>query len=446
MLTVLAFLLAIGVLVTFHEYGHYQVARWCGVRVLRFSIGFGKPLLKRQRGDTEWVLAAIPLGGYVKMLDEREGEVRAEDRHLAFNNQSVYKRIAIVAAGPLANFLLAIALFWLVLLPGGTAVQPLVGTVAQQSAAAAAGVQAGDRLVAINGQATPNWEAISDAVNQGIANEGQLVLSVEQGGTRRELQVDLPRFGLTQLDEKSLSKLGMMPARYLPKIAMLEPSGAGAKAGLKVGDTLLAMDGVPVKTWADWVEVVKNHPGKSIQLQVERAGKTLDLTLRPDTVMQDGQASGRIGAAPEVDRAWSQSLLLRVDYTPFEALEAALSRIWSMSVTTLRMMGGMLFGQVSLDAVSGPFTIADYAGKSANQGWQSYLAFMAVISISLGVLNLLPVPVLDGGHLLYYVAEIIRGRPLSEQVQQFGQRIGFAIIMALMVLALFNDLGRLLGG
>ncbi|MGL6070865.1 RIP metalloprotease RseP [Craterilacuibacter sp.] len=446
MMTVLAFLLAIAVLVTFHEYGHYQVARWCGVRVLRFSIGFGKPLLRMQRGDTEWVLAAIPLGGYVKMLDEREGDVNPADRHLAFNTQSVYKRIAIVVAGPLANFLMAIALFWVVLLPGGQAIHPLVGTVVQQSAAAAAGAQPGDRILAINGQTTPNWEAISDAVSQGIASEGKLELSVEQFGVRRELSVDLPRFGLDQLDEKSLGKLGLMPARYLPKIAMLEPDGAGAKAGLKVGDTLLAMDGVPVKTWADWVQVVQNHPGKAMQLSVARGGQTLDLTLRPDTVMQGGVALGRIGAAPEVDRAWSQALVYPVDYTPLQALTAALGKTWNMSVTTLSMMGGMLFGQVSLDAISGPFTIADYAGKSAVQGWQSYLAFMAVISISLGVLNLLPVPVLDGGHLLYYVAEIIRGRPLSEQLQQLGQRIGFAIILALMVLALFNDLGRLLGG
>ncbi len=446
MLTVVAFLVAIGVLVTVHEFGHYLVARWCGVKVLRFSIGFGKPIARFVRGGTEWVVALVPLGGYVKMLDEREGPVDAAERSQAFNTQSVFKRIAIVVAGPLANFLTAIVLFYAVLLPGGETLAPRVGMVVPQSAASAAGLSPGDTVRAVNGEPVADWDALRSAMAEGVGSAGQLVVEVERGQRVLNLPVDLQRFGLTRLDEKTVGRIGVLPQRFLPKIAFVEPGGAAEQAGLAKGDVLKTLDGRPVAGWGEWVVAIQNRPGQLMQVGVERAGRTLQLALRPASVEAGGVVQGRIGAAPALDEAWLASLRRPVDYGVFGSLVQAVERTWRMSAQTLKMMGGMFVGQVSLDAISGPLTIADYAGKTASMGWQSYLSFMAVISVSLGVLNLLPVPVLDGGHLLYYVAELVRGRPLSERAQQIGQRLGLALILTLMMIALFNDLGRMLGG
>lgn len=445
MTTLLAFLLAIGVLVTFHEYGHYLAARLMGVRVLRFSVGFGRPLLRVVRGGTEWCVAAIPLGGYVKMLDEREGEVDPAERHLAFNNKPVWQRMVIVLAGPLANLLLAILLYFVVFLPGVEQLRANVGTVAPQSAAAAAGVRAGDRVSAVNGVAVANWQEVNEQVTEAIGSAGHLELAVVRDVRTLTLPVDLARFDLDTLDEKSFGRLGIMPARYLPVVAQVLPDGAGARGGLKAGDRLLSVDGQPA-SWEALVDQVHRSPGRELVLGVERAGQPLTLRVRPDTVERDGVKTGRIGVAPQVDRAWLDGLSYRVDLGVAGSLRAAAVKTWRLSASSLKMLWGMVAGQVSWQAISGPLTIADYAGRTASMGWLSYLEFLALISVSLGVLNLLPIPVLDGGHFMYYTAELIKGSPLSVRTQELGQRLGLALIIALMMIALFNDLGRLLGG
>lgn len=445
-MTVLAFLLVIGVLVTFHEFGHFVAARLCGVKVLTFSIGFGKPLWSRTFGDTEWRVAWVPLGGFVRMLDEREAPVAAADRRRAFNQRPVWQRMIIVLAGPLANLLLAVALFSITMSGSQQQLKPLVGSVASQTVAAAAGVQPGDRILAVNGSKVPDWAAAREAMGMAIVNDGQLVLTLQRAGRVVQARFDLAAFGLTQFDQATLGKLGVMPARYLPQIAAVLPEGPAARAGLKAGDVLQSANGKPVASWEGWVAWVHNHPGESFPVTVLRAGKPLTLTLRPDVVVQDGGNVGRIGAAPQVDETWMKQLLQPVWVPWNEAVVAAYHRTASLSWNTLGTLGAMLTGGVALDALSGPLTIAEYAGKSASVGIVALLEFMALISVSLGVFNLLPVPMLDGGHLLYHVAEWIRGRPLPDRVYEVGQRLGMAFILMVMMLALFNDFARLLAG
>ena len=445
-MTILAFLLVIGVLVTFHEFGHFLAARLCGVKVLTFSIGFGKTIYARTVGDTEWRLAWIPLGGYVRMLDEREAPVDSQDRHRAFNQRPVWQRMIIVLAGPVANLLLAVVLFAITMSGEQTRLQPLVGTVAAQTAAAAAGVRAGDRIVSVNGTPVADWADARQAMGMAIVNDGQLALGLQRAGQPLVARLDLPAFGLEKFDQATMGKLGVMPARYLPQIGAVLPDGAAARAGLLAGDKLIAVGGKPIASWEAWVLWVHNHPGEQFVLTVQRAGKQLQLPLRPDSIDQDGVKVGRIGAAPAVDEAWLASLQQRVHVPASEAVPAALARTWALCQSTLGTLAAMLTGGVSLDALSGPITIAEYAGKSADIGIIALLEFMALISVSLGVFNLLPVPVLDGGHLLYHVAELIRGRPLPDRVYEVGQRLGMAFILTVMMLALFNDFARLLAG
>lgn len=445
-MTILAFLLVIGVLVTFHEFGHFLAARLCGVKVLTFSIGFGKPFFTRTIGETEWRVAWIPLGGFVRMLDEREAPVASQDRARAFNQRPVWQRMIIVLAGPVANLLLAVLLFAVTMSGQQSQLKPLVGTVLAQTAAAAAGVKPGDKVVAVNGEAVGDWGQLREAMGMAIANDGKLVLLLEQGGQQRAARFDLPAFGLSQLDQDTLGKLGLMPTRYLPQIAAVLPDGAAARAGLKAGDRLQAVNGQPLPSWEAWVSWIHNHPGQQLAVSVLRDGKLLQLPVRPDVVVQDGGNVGRIGAAPMLDKAWMASLTQRVTVAPGEALLAALKRTGELCRHTLSTLGAMVAGGVSLDALSGPLTIAEYAGKSADVGLMALLEFMALISVSLGVFNLLPVPMLDGGHLLYHVAEWIRGRPLPDRVYEVGQRLGMAFILMVMMLALFNDFARLLAG
>ncbi|SCK23951.1 RIP metalloprotease RseP [Vogesella sp. LIG4] len=444
-MTLLAFLLVIGVLVTFHEFGHFLAARACGIKVLTFSIGFGRKLISWQPGETEWRIALVPLGGFVRMLDSREGEVPAADAARAFDARPIWQRMIVVSAGPLANLLLAVLLFSWTMSGAQTTIRPLIGTVVAQTAAAAAGVQAGDRVLAVNGQPVADWTELRGTIADVIADGGKLQLRVQRAQLQQNLNFDLERFELQTLNEHTFAKLGLMPVRYLPQVGAVLPGGAGARAGLLTGDRLLAIDGRPVGNWEAWVAWVQNHPGRQVKLQVQRAGKLLLLNLRPDAVEQDGQQVGRIGVAPALDQAWMRQLLQGKQVPAGDAVVAALHRTVELSGSTLHMMFAMLTGTVSLDALSGPLTIAEYAGKSADAGLDALLEFMALISVSLGVFNLLPIPVLDGGHLLYHVIELIRGRPLPERAYEVGQRLGMAFIMTVMLLALFNDFARLLG-
>lgn len=447
MLTLLAFLVAIGVLVTFHELGHYWVARLCGVKVLRFSIGFGKPLWTYWRKGTEWVICPIPLGGYVRMLDEREGPVTEELRPQAFNNQHVLKRIAIVAAGPLANLLLAVLLYWVVMGQGVTQVKPLVGTVVAQTPAAAAGFAPGDRILSVAGQPVANWQQIRLALVEAAMSPDATVVQVETAaGAKADRRIDPARFGDKAVTAMQQGNTGLTPGRFLPVIGALEEGGAAQSAGLKPGDKLLALNGQALNSWEGWVAQVRNSPGRDLDVKVQRGGETLNIKVRPQAHQQDGEVVGRIGAAPQPDAGWGRQLLYTEHYSAAQAGLAALAKTWDTSWMSVKFMGRMLMGQASLDNLSGPLTIANVAGQTAREGLTPYLEFLALISISIGVLNLLPIPVLDGGHLMYYVAELIRGRPVSERAQLFGQKIGFILLASLMAFALLNDFSRLFGG
>ncbi len=457
----LAFIVALGVLVTIHEYGHFWVARRCGVKVLRFSVGFGKPLWMR-RGkvdDTEYVIAAIPLGGYVKMLDEREAPVPAEERHRAFNRKSVWARIAIVAAGPVANFLLAIAAYWLTFVIGISGLLPLVGAVPADSPAAAAGFVEGDRIVSVAGQSTPTWnsarlaimEAALDTDAEGgdgnAGGAGRVAVDVEDAyGLPQTRLLDIGN-QLLKEEGDAVGKLGLTPwwPQVEPVIAGVQPEGAAARAGLRAGDRILSGDGERIDSWRQWVDFVRARPDSDIALLIERDGTQLALSLRPARRDSDGGEIGYIGAWEDQTAAQLARIRTVVRHDPLESIARAVERTWEMSSLTLRVLGKLVIGEAALSNISGPLTIAQYAGQSASIGLDHYLNFIALISISLGVLNLLPVPMLDGGHLLYFGIELVKGRPVSEQTQIWGQQLGMLLIMALMGLALYNDLSRLLG-
>lgn len=448
MLTFIAFLVAIGVLVTFHELGHFWVARLCGVKVLRFSVGFGKPLYTFQRGDTEWAISPIPLGGYVRMLDEREMEVPEEERHLAFNNQHVLKRMAIVVAGPLANLLLAVLFYWAVIAGGMMQLLPQVGTVLTPSLAATAGFQAGDRVLSVNGQSVADWQQLRLALVD-AAGSGDVPIRVQVKTAQATTQ--LRSIDPAQADEDALKALeqgnpGLMPMRYLPAIGGVEEGSVAAKAGLKAGDKLLSADGKPLASWDAWVKLIHESPGKELLIRIERDGKPQDVKLRPATVADGDVMIGRIGAAPLLDSAWMKQLSFMHKPSVAEAAVEALHKTTNTAWMSLKFLGRMVIGQASLDNLSGPLTIASIAGQTAREGWSPYLEFLALISVSIGVLNLLPIPVLDGGHLMYYVAELVKGRPLSERAQLFGQKIGFILLASLMLFAVLNDISRLFGG
>lgn len=440
-------LVALGVLVTFHEFGHFWVARRCGVKVLRFSVGFGMPLLRwHDKKGTEFVVAAIPLGGYVKMLDEREGEVPADQLDQSFNRKSVRQRIAIVAAGPIANFLLAMIFFWVLAMLGSEQVRPIIGAVESASIAAKAGLSPGQEIVAIDGEPTTGWAAVNLQLVRRLGESGTLQLLVrEQGSTAdspRELVLDKWLKGADEPDP--IRSLGIRPWRPAlpPVLAELDPKGPAQAAGLKTGDRLLALDGKSLDDWQQVVDTVRMHPDTKIMLRVERDAAQIDV---PVTLAARGESkapSGYLGAGVKaVD--WPPEMIREVSYGPVAAIGEGARRTWTMSILTLDSLKKMLFGELSVKNLSGPITIAKVAGASAQSGVADFLNFLAYLSISLGVLNLLPIPVLDGGHLLFYLIEWTRGRPLSDRVQGWGIQIGISLVVGVMLLALVNDLGRL---
>ncbi|QRK85436.1 sigma E protease regulator RseP [Pseudomonas granadensis] len=440
-------LIALGVLVTFHEFGHFWVARRCGVKVLRFSVGFGMPLLRwHDKQGTEFVIAAIPLGGYVKMLDEREGEVPVDQLDQSFNRKTVRQRIAIVAAGPVANFLLALVFFWVLAMLGSEQVRPVIGAVESGSIAARAGLNAGEEIVAIDGEPTSGWAAVNLQLVRRLGESGSLQLLVrEQGSTAdspRELKLDNWLKGADEPDP--IRSLGIRPWRPAlpPVLAELDPKGPAQAAGLKTGDRLLALDGQPLNDWQQVVDTVRTRPDTKIMLRIERDSAQIDV---PVTLAARGESkapSGYLGAGVKaID--WPPEMIREVSYGPLAAIGEGARRTWTMSILTLDSLKKMLFGELSVKNLSGPITIAKVAGASAQSGVADFLNFLAYLSISLGVLNLLPIPVLDGGHLLFYLIEWARGRPLSDRVQGWGIQIGISLVVGVMLLALVNDLGRL---
>ncbi|MBI5429012.1 MAG: RIP metalloprotease RseP [Nitrosomonadales bacterium] len=451
MTTLFAFAGAIALLVVFHELGHYWVARRCGVKVLRFSLGFGKVIYsKRFAGsDTEWVISAVPLGGYVKMLDEREEAVVPEELAYAFNRKPVLQRMAIVAAGPLANFLLAIVLYWVLFVHGVPGLKPVLGNVPPGSPAAIAQLQPGETIVSINGESIPSWQELRWRLLELALRQGRVTVegrTAESGLLAHEL--DLGGLEAKDLDGEFLDKLGL--ALYqpivLPVVGSVAEGGVAQLAGLQSGDRILRANGVTMQRWMDVVEAIRAHPGQSIQFDIQRGDMTLELSLIPRSDMESGKAVGKIGAGPKVDEAEWKKMYTEVSYGPLDALRQSLRKTWETTVISLKMLVKMVMGEVSMKNLSGPITIADYAGQSAAMGMVAYFGFLALISISLGVLNLLPVPVLDGGHLLYYAAELVKGSPVSERAWEIGQNIGIALLGTLMVFAVYNDINRLVAG
>lgn len=458
MITILAFVLAIALLVVFHEYGHYWMARRCGVKVLRFSLGFGKAIYSKRfaNSDTEWVISAIPVGGYVKMLDEREEAVAPEDLPYAFNRKPVLQRMAIVVAGPLANFLLAILLYWGLFVHGVPGVKPVLGEIPQGTPAAAARMQAQETILGINGKPVPSWQELHWMLMESVVRQnpdevknGRVKIQAKTaGGETVEQLLDVSGLSAKDLDGDFLGKLGLhlyQPV-VLPIIGNIAQDSVAQRAGLQHGDHVLSANGVAMEHWMDLVDTIRAHPSQTVLLDVQRGATTLQIRVVPQAVEESGKTIGRIGAGPEVDDAAWQAMLIEVSYSPLEALTQSLRKTWETSAISLDMMGKMVMGEVSVKNISGPITIADYAGQSAKMGAVAYLSFLALISISLGVLNLLPIPLLDGGHLLYYVVEFVKGSPVSETSWEFGQKIGIALLGTLMVFAIYNDLSRFVSG
>jgi len=444
-----AFAVVLGVLIVVHEFGHYAIARLCGVKVLRFSVGFGRPLWLRAFGPdrTEWAIAAFPLGGYVRMLDEREAPVAAGELHRAFNRQSVWRRMAIVVAGPAANFVLAFVIYWGVFWNGTEELRPVLGPPVASSPAVAAGITDGERVLKVGTSGIQTWEELRWEILRQAVEERAVRLETINGRNEiavRELALDVIRDGGWEGD--AFERLGLRLFR--PKVpAVVGSVAAGSvaeSAGLRPDDRVVAIDDVAIDDWRELVGIVRESAGHPLRFTVFREGEAYDFSLIPVAHEENGKKIGRVGlAVKEADDRRAQ-MFVRIRHGPFGSLVRAGRETWEKSIFSLRMLGKMATGEVSWRNLSGPVTIADYAGQSARLGLDYYLKFMALVSISLGVLNLLPIPILDGGHLMYYVAEIIKRGPVSEKAMEIGQQIGLALLLMLMAFAFYNDINRLL--
>ncbi|HXL85495.1 MAG TPA: RIP metalloprotease RseP [Casimicrobiaceae bacterium] len=441
----LAFIVTLGVLVVFHELGHYLVARLVGVKVLRFSVGFGRIVWSRRYGrdGTEWALSAIPLGGYVKMVDEREGEVLPADLPRAFNRQNVWRRIAIVAAGPIANLALAVLLFAAIYVVGVPAQRPLLAPPPATSPAAQAGLAGGDLVTAVDGEAIGSWQDLRWRLLKasGSNSVGLEVTREDRSTTTRRLALDALNAG--DWESNFMATLGLRADLGSPIVNETLPGKPAANAGIRPGDAIVAIDGTAVRSPADAAAITNAHPGERITFTLRRDGAEFRSDLTPEPSEQNGRRVGIAGMRLGVDPAAAERVSIIVRYGVGEALVQGALKTWDLSVFTLKMLGRILIGDASLKNISGPLTMADFAGQSAQAGALTFIGYLALISISLGVLNLLPVPLLDGGHLMYYLAEIIKGSPVSDRVLEVGQRIGMAVLAMLMALALFNDISRL---
>ncbi|HVN33644.1 MAG TPA: RIP metalloprotease RseP [Casimicrobiaceae bacterium] len=441
----LAFLVVLGILVVFHELGHFVVARWCGVKVLRFSVGFGRVVWSRRWGADaiEWALSAIPLGGYVKMLDEREGTVDAEDLARAFNRQNVYKRIAIVAAGPIANLLLAVLLFTGTFIVGIPGQRALLTDPPADTPAAAAGIRDGDLVVAVDGASVRSWQDLRWRLLRASGASAATIEVERPDGAHVARDLSLAGVSGADWEGNFMSTLGLRADLGAPLIDEIVPDKPAARAGLAKGDRIVAIDGVAVRSPAEVAAKTNARPGEDVTFRVVRDGVERDATIRTEVVEQNGRKVGIAGVRLKVDPAIAERLAVTARYGPVDALAQGVRKTAELTVFTVKMLGRIVIGEASIKNISGPITMAEFAGQSAEAGALVFVGYLALISISLGVLNLMPVPLLDGGHLLYYFAEIVKGSPVSDRAFEVGQRIGMAMLAVLMALALFNDLSRL---
>ena len=451
MLMLVAFIVTILILVTVHEYGHYQVARWCNVKVLKFSIGFGKTIFTKKIGQdqTEFVIGMLPLGGYVKMLDEREGKVTEPDKARAFNQQNVWKRSAIVIAGPATNFLFAILVYSIILMSGTLVQKPIVGEVAANSAAAKASLKMGDTIQRIGNKTITTWQDVSLVLLEASLKSKNIEVEAKSGSNETHvLSLDLSQIKKEDYDTDFLGKLGM--SAYFPSIPAvfgdIVNDSPAQKAGLRANDKVVAVNDKPIKTFEEFANTMRENPNKLLKLDVMRANKNLTFNVTPELIDDNGKPIGRIGAGVLQANTDAPDWLAEIKYPINTALLKSAEKTWDTSLFSLKMMAAMVTGKVSLKGMSGPVTVAKYAGQSAHFGWKPFLNFLAFVSISLAVLNLLPIPLLDGGHLMYYMVEILKGSPVSESVMEVGQRLGFGLIGVLMVIAFYNDLTRLITG
>ena len=463
--SVLAFIVAIGVLVSVHEYGHFWVARRLGFKVLRFSVGFGKPLLRWRGRPTrypagsggtqelegpEYWLSSIPLGGYVKLLDEREGPVPEAERHLAFNRRPISHRIAVLVAGPGFNFLFAIFAYWVMFVSGVPGTKAIVGSVTPGSVAAQAGLMPDDEILTVGDRAAQTWDTAVLAILDELLRDGLIDLTVQDAGSAsRSLEIDVRGREAELTEPEALwSGLGFEPGPLLPPVMdEITPDGSADQAGLRSGDRVVSADGEPIPSWWRWVEYIRERPGETVSVVIDRGGaeRTVELTI--GAVEEGGQTVGRIGAGVDAELAQEIYERARTEqrFGIVEALPRGAMKTWEMSALTIRMLGRMVVGDVSVRNISGPLNIAAYAGDSARAGLTTFLSFLAIVSISLGILNLLPVPLLDGGQIVYQLAELVKGSPLSERTMIIGQQVGMLLLIVLMSFAFYNDISRMFG-
>jgi len=448
--TLFSFIVAISILVAIHEFGHYIVAKKLGVKILRFSIGFGQPLWKKRFGkdQTEFVIAAIPLGGYVKMLDARETEVTAEEEHREFTRQSVWTRIAIVIAGPAFNFIFAIFAYWLMFVVGVSGIKPVIGNVDADGLAKQSGLVSGYEIVAINNNKTPIWDVAVKNIIPAIVDRSQSVLELKdkEGNTVTRILDFSATTGEIKV-EKLFEQLGFKPWRQVinPVVGAVLDDSPAKNAGFKVDDKIISVNKINTPDWLDVVEIVSSKPAEILQVVVLRDGQERTLQVIPEKIVRNGKTIGRLGLGHKAGEAYPKDMRVTHGYNIFESIPRAFSRTWDFSVLTFKMMAKIFTGEISIKNLSGPVSIAQYAGYSASAGLARFLDFLAIVSISLGILNLLPIPILDGGHLTYYLIEVVRKKPVSDETQEFASRIGMVLLFSLMGVALYNDILRVMG-